>query len=138
MNKLLALICVLAAVPFVLAACGGDDDGEETAAAPTEQAESGEDGGETVSVSAAPDGSLEFAQQVLQAPAGSVTFEFDNPASLTHDFCLEQDGEDLGCSDQIAESSSTLTANLEPGSYVFYCSVAGHREGGMEGQLTVK
>jgi uncharacterized cupredoxin-like copper-binding protein len=27
---------------------------------------------------------------------------------------------------------------LKPGKYQFYCTVTGHREGGMEGTLTVK
>ena len=34
--------------------------------------------------------------------------------------------------------TSTLKADLKPGEYTFYCSVPGHREGGMEGKLTVK
>ena len=28
-------------------------------------------------------------------------------------------------------------ANLAPGKYVFYCTVPGHREAGMQGDLTV-
>ena len=37
-----------------------------------------------------------------------------------------------------AASSSDIKVDLKPGEYTFYCSVPGHREGGMEGKLTVK
>ena len=74
-----------------------------------------------------------------EAPAGPTTFEFANPASLGHDFCLEQDGSEVGCTELVTDGdSSTLDADLESGEYTYYCSVAGHREGGMEGTLTVE
>jgi uncharacterized cupredoxin-like copper-binding protein len=42
-------------------------------------------------------------------------------------------------SDLIADgASSTATAELEAGSYRFFCDVVGHEEAGMEGTLTVK
>jgi uncharacterized cupredoxin-like copper-binding protein len=136
MRKLVLVLSSLALATAGLAACGGDDDEEGAATAP---ATNGGGGGGTVSVSADPGGELAFEESSLEAPAGSATFNFDNPADITHDFCIEgSGGQDFGCTDQIAASSSQLTANLEPGNYTFYCSVDGHREAGMEGELTVK
>jgi uncharacterized cupredoxin-like copper-binding protein len=140
MRKLVLLLSVLSLATVGLAACGGDD-GEESAAtqpATTGGGGGGGDGG-TVDVSADPGGELAFQESSLEAPAGSVTFNFDNPADITHDFCIEDSGgSEVGCTDQIASSSSELTANLKPGKYTFFCSVDAHRESGMEGPLTVK
>jgi plastocyanin len=147
MKKLLVLLAVLALTSFSLAACGGDDDddgGDE--AATTEQttetaAGGGGGGGEatTLQLSADPGGELAYDTSTLDASAGEVTIEFDNPASLSHDVCLESpDGEEVGCSDLITEDSTELTEELQPGDYTFYCSVAGHRDAGMEGTLTVQ
>lgn len=143
MRKFAVLFALFALMPFALAACGGDD---ETTAETTDttQAETtgGGDtggGGETVSVAAAPDGSFAFEEASLTAAAGPATFEFENSASLAHDFCLEQDGSELGCADLISGGeTSTLDADLEAGEYTYYCSVSGHRDGGMEGTLTVE
>ena len=147
MKKLVALLAMLMLIPFAFAACGGDDDDEGDTSAETtteETTEAADDtggdtgGGETVAVSAASDGSLAFDQTELTAAAGSATFEFENPASLGHDFCLEQDGSEVGCSETVTGDSATLDADLEAGEYTYYCSVSGHREGGMEGTLTVE
>ena len=141
MKKLVLLFALLALVPFSLAACGGDDEttssstAEETTS--TEADTGGDTGGETVAVSAAADGSLAYDQTELSAAAGSATFEFDNPASIGHDFCLESDGSEVGCTDVVSGDSSTLDADLEAGEYTYYCSVDGHRDAGMEGTLTV-
>ena len=144
MKKPLILLVALVLASFSLAACGDDDEEEADTAATTEEpateAENGGGGGggEAVQVSAVPDGSFAFEQSELTASAGPTTFEFDNPASLGHDFCLEQDGSEVGCTDVVTGESTTLEADLESGDYTYYCSVAGHRDGGMEGDLTVE
>ena len=88
MRKLFALLAVCALVPFAIAACGGDDE-EEPAAEDT----GGGGGGATVSVAADPGGELAYVQKSLSASAGENTFEFDNPSSTEHDFCVEDGGE---------------------------------------------
>jgi uncharacterized cupredoxin-like copper-binding protein len=143
MKKLVVLLALFALVPFAFAACGGDDDNDVPAPpepdveapAPDDAAAPGE---ETVEVSANPDGELAFEQSSLETSAGEVTFDFDNPASIPHDFVIEDaDGNDVAQTDVITNDSDSVTVDLEPGEYTFYCSVPGHREGGMEGPLTV-
>lgn len=139
MRKLFALLAVLALATLGFAACGGDDDGG--VAEPDTEAVEEEVTSATaeLKVSAPADGSLEFDQDSLETEAGTVTAQFENPAPLAHDFCIEQDGEDLGCTSLIADGDTTTEDfELEPGEYTYYCSVAGHREGGMEGTLTVE
>jgi plastocyanin len=92
----------------------------------------------TVKLSADPS-AIAYQQKQLSAKPGAVTIAFDNPSAVTHDVCLEGAGAaDLGCSDQIAQANASLSADLKPGSYTFYCSVDNHRQAGMEGTLTVK
>src|SRR5664280_2683101 len=43
----------------------------------------------------------------------------------------------LGATPTFAGGTRVLTLKLKPGKYAFYCSVPGHRQGGMEGTLTV-
>lgn len=148
MKKALALFALLLSA-IALVACGGDDDDEDTAAttAPSNGAATtggggggagGGGGGETVKLSADPSGALAYDTDQLNAAAGAVTIDFDNPAAVSHDVAVESGGEEVGVSDLIAEDKTTLELDLEPGEYTFYCTVPGHREGGMEGTLTVK
>jgi plastocyanin len=83
-------------------------------------------------------GELAFNSDSLEASAGEVKITLDNPASVEHDVAIERDGEEIAKSDLVSEGTTEMSAELEPGEYVFYCSVPGHREGGMEGTLTVE
>jgi uncharacterized cupredoxin-like copper-binding protein len=79
---------------------------------------------------------IELSKDSLSA--GTYTFEVVNEGSGTHDFVVERDGNDVAGTENIAPgASTTLTVDLEPGEYVFYCSVADHRAMGMEVTVTV-
>jgi plastocyanin len=92
-----------------------------------------------VQLSADPGGAFKFDKESLSGKAGTLTIEFTNPADVTHDVVIEQDGNELAKSELVSGGdTTTATAELKPGKYVFFCDVPGHREGGMEGTLTVK
>jgi plastocyanin len=135
-RSLIALIVAVAA----LAGCGGDDD-EQSASTPTATATaepaSSSGGGATVAVSAPADGSLKFDQATLDAKAGKVTFKFSNPSSVPHAFELEGGGVEAE-TEVVTKSDASVTADLKPGTYTYYCPVGSHRQAGMEGKLTVK
>jgi plastocyanin len=134
----LALVALGVVVSLALAACGGNGDDETTAAAPTTTTQAG-GGGQTISLAADAGGALAYQQTSLEAKAGKVTIDFDNPAALAHDVCVEDSsGEELGCSDVIQEDKTTLDVDLKPGTYTYFCSVDGHRAAGMEGTLDVQ
>jgi len=111
------------------------------------EAEEGKGGSEAGGKASGPGGTLEvianesallYEEQSLEANAGEVTINFDNPSAIGHDVAIEKDGEQIAATEVIMESEDSTTAELEPGDYVFYCTVPGHREAGMEGPLTVK
>jgi plastocyanin len=156
MKKVIALL-VLALASFALVACGSSDNtssnstpaggGSETSAPA-----GGKAGGESTSakakggsasavdISAVEGTDLAYDQKSVDAKAGQVTVNFENPQALSHDVAIEDSsGKTVGETELIGEgSTSTVVDNLKPGTYTFYCTVPGHREAGMEGTLTVK
>lgn len=154
MKKLVAFLA-LALASLALVACGGGGDdsssttatsgGGETTAETGGKANSGggaSGGGgasSTLKFEADPGGDLAYTTTSATAKAGKVTVDFNNPQPLTHDVQIEDsNGQEVGGTELIASGEDSTTVELEPGTYVFYCSVPGHREAGMEGTLTVK
>lgn len=119
------------------AAVEGEDEGR-LAAVGIQQAEGtaeAENGTLDIPVAAA---GLAYRFADATAPAGQVTIRSENPQPVDHDIAIEGNGvNDKG---EIVTNGgvSEFTVTLEPGEYTFYCSVQGHREGGMEGTLTVQ
>ena len=97
-------------------------------------------GGGAVKLSADPS-TIAYTTDSLQAQAGSVTIDFNNPnPAIPHDVCVDDPGGgELGCSDQVTDGSTTLALkDLKPGDYTFFCDVDAHEEAGMKGTLSVQ
>jgi plastocyanin len=132
----------VAAVLFVVGCGGSNKSSSNTAAssapaapAATTPASSG-GGGETLKLSADPS-QLKFDKSTLSAKAGSVTITMDNPSSLPHAVAVEGNGVDKDGQTVQKGGKSTITVDLKPGTYTFYCPVDGHRAAGMKGTLKV-
>ncbi len=144
MRKALLVLSACVLLAAGLAACGGGGGSSSTSSGGGASAGGGGGGaaagaGTTLKLSADPNGALKFNTDKLNAKAGPVTIDFDNPASLSHDVTvIDKNGRELARTDLVAQGKTNLSVSLQPGTYTYFCSVPGHREGGMEGTLTVK
>ena len=143
--------CVLPLALALLTGCsGGDDDSAGTAttsaAAPTSSEESTTESAAPTSAQAAEartitatetNFAIELSDEILTA--GTYEIRVVNEGGATHDLLIEHDGNDIAGTDTdlAPDGSTTFTVTLEPGEYVFYCSVGNHRAMGMELPVTV-
>lgn len=142
-RTLLALSTVLA---IAVAGCGRSTKTTKSSSAPAASAPApstpsstpAASGASTVSVAANPSGMLMFTSGSLKAKAGKVTIAFTNNAPVNHNFTLSTSGGAvLGATPSFQGGTRKFTVDLQPGTYTFYCSVPGHRAGGMQGTLVV-
>jgi plastocyanin len=85
------------------------------------------------------EGDLLFEPDALESPAGEITIAYTNPSEVPHNVAIEGDGQTIAESETVTGGDTgEATAPLEPGEYVFFCAIPGHRESGMEGTLTVE
>jgi plastocyanin len=136
-------IAAVAAACSGLAACGsGNSDSASSAPKKTATAApaSAGGGGQKLTIAAKESGGLSFTKSSLKAKAGTVTITMDNPGSdsLPHAIAVEGHGVDKDGSFAQPGDKSTVSADLKPGKYEFYCPVGNHRQQGMEGTLTVE
>ena len=137
-----------AAATLLLTGCGGTTDEETSApASPSAEsapsssasseapAESPAEAGGTLTVTGV---DFDFELDSTELAAGEYEIEFVNDGGASHDVRVELDGEDVAMSEVIPPGeTSTFSVTLEPGEYVFYCSVGNHRGMGMEVPVTV-
>jgi uncharacterized cupredoxin-like copper-binding protein len=132
----------------------GDDARDVAAYVAQAAAKEGEDPGRLASVGAQQaEGTAEAENGVLdipmadaglayrfadaKAPAGQLRITSENPQSDDHNIAVDGNGVDEK-GPVVQNDVSEVSVDLQPGEYSFYCSVPGHREGGMEGKLTVE
>ena len=135
----MALALAVVGISLTQTACG--DDGEDDGAGRIET---------TLS-----DFHIELEE--TSAPAGEVTFEVHNNGPSTHEFVVlqtdlapdelttDENGDvaedELAPVDEIEDieegASPTLTVDLDAGSYVLICNIAGHYRQGMSAGFTV-
>ena len=129
----------VAAYVASVAARSGEDTG--LLATAVEPAGSGEpvaaEGG-TLELPADPNGQLAYITKEATAEAGELEVASLNESSTPHDIALEGNGVNEKGEVVQGGGTSRLTATVRAGEYQFFCTVQGHREGGMEGTLTVE
>ncbi|MBA3299460.1 MAG: c-type cytochrome [Thermoleophilaceae bacterium] len=94
----------------------------------------------SLKIDADPTGALAFASRKASAGAGAVVFESANKSAVPHNIAVKDSGGKLlgEGPDVKGGASSKFSATLAAGKYTFVCTVPGHEEGGMKGELTVK
>jgi len=127
-NAVAAYVARVAAEP-------GEDEGLLANAVPkpgggeTIRAENG-----AITIPADPSGQLAYTSTAAEAPAGPLRVVMPNESGVPHNIVIDGKGE----SEVIEEGETEFEAEFEAGTFEYYCSVPGHREAGMAGELTVE
>jgi len=147
-RTLLAAVVPLAA-GLLVAGCGSSDNNSSSSTtapkpasktkstAKSPSAASGGGASSSLKLSADPSGALKFNKKQLAAKAGAVTITMSNPSTLPHGIAVEGNGVDKDGETVMQGGTSTVSVDLKPGKYEFYCPVDSHKQAGMEGTLTV-
>lgn len=84
-------------------------------------------------------GDIYFDPEELTVSIGDV-IEMRNVGAAQHDFAIEGYNDDtpidLPIGGEVVEW--IVPDDIEPGEYVFYCTIPGHRQAGMEGTITIE
>ena len=123
---------MLVAVEFLGKESEPEAAGSETTAA-TQTTETGQ-AVQSVSVSEV-DYKIRLPETTLKA--GKYSFEVQNQGKVPHNLVVKGAGVDEATSDLAPGISESLTVELKPGSYEFYCSIPGHKQLGMDQKVTV-
>lgn len=130
----------VAAYVAKVAGMPGEDQGRLAAAgAPEVSSEPIAAAGGKLEIDADPSGALAFASTRATAGAGGLEILSLNESPIPHNIAIKDPGGRLTEGNVVdTGGTSTLQADLRPGEYEFLCTVPGHEEGGMKGELTVE
>jgi uncharacterized cupredoxin-like copper-binding protein len=142
-RRLVALLVLGAAFAVPIAGCGGSSNDSSTSSAASNASTTG-----TAAAATGPGGTVDLAATEYKfnpsdptVKSGQVTLKETNDGQTTHSLEIEDvtPGHDQKLEGDVAPGQSgTLTVNLKPGKYEFYCPISNHKELGMEGEITVK
>ncbi len=98
-----------------------------------------------LALEASPSGQLAYTTSKAVATPGPVTISMANMSGVSHNIAIEPGtggataaGTTIGASSFVSKGTATVTVDLKPGTYTFFCQAPGHRAAGMYGTLTVK
>jgi uncharacterized cupredoxin-like copper-binding protein len=127
-------VALLAVAGMVIGACGGGSDTKDKSTARgAEKPAADVPAGTKVNVTAK-EFSFDPATLTLKAGEGS-TIVLKNAGSIEHDLTVDDAGFKLTVPG--GNSAEKVLKVDKPGTYEFHCSVSGHKDAGMKGQLTV-
>ena len=145
-RSLVAVLLSVLALGLVLAACGDDDasgvdrptgtmsdDGMGGGMDGHDRSTPVADGARRIEVDAS---SFEFDPDEITVTAGEDVAIVLTSDDLLHDFTIDEIDVHVAA-DRGKTAEGGLRAD-EPGEFTYYCTVAGHREAGMEGTLVVE
>lgn len=82
------------------------------------------------------DNSIAVREQSI--PPGPAVLTIENRGNEVHNLVVEGEGINSTAGDTIPQGQSrTLDLQFKPGTYTFYCPIAGHREKGEQVQVTI-
>jgi plastocyanin len=143
--KLVRLTAALAALSLALAACGGGSSSNSSttttnASTPAAQTGGGSTGGGSSSGTAVnvtlADFSISIAGGTTLNP-GTYTLNVSNTGPTAHNLTIEGPGVNEPATPTFTSGTQKLTVTLKQGKYEFFCSVPGHKEAGMDVDVTV-
>jgi len=96
-------------------------------------------------IDASPSGQLAYTTNKAEASAGAVTVTMANMSGVMHNIAIEagengatQKSAPIAATSFTSHGTVSVSVNLKPGKYTFFCQAPGHRAAGMWGTLTVK
>jgi mono/diheme cytochrome c family protein len=123
-----------------VAAKSGRDTGALASAVQTASKRTATAQGGRLEIDANPTGQLAYEVSSATAPAGQLTIDSRNASTTPHDIALQQgaNGPVLQTGKTVSGGGvSTVSVDLRPGRYTFFCTLPGHRQAGMVGTITV-
>ena len=80
---------------------------------------------------------LAYTEVPTEIPSGESIMGLEIIGGLPHNVVIEGFEGDRVLVEGPGEGSFAAPVNIPPGTYTYYCSIAGHRAAGMEGTITV-